>query len=229
MCPSMKEPFDVRDKRYSNGGNAAVLAQIPSHAREVLDVGCGTGTHARILAARGAIVDGITLSADELAEAAPDCRMCWIHDLETGFPQSISRAYDIVLCSHVLEHLRWPERLLLEARRLLTPAQGRIVAAVPNVLFYKNRARLLSGSFEYEEAGIMDASHFRWFTFASARALFERCGYEVVTHLGDGNAPIPCVRRLLPRSATQKVDAAATRLLPGMFASQIIVVATPRS
>lgn len=228
MSPVPNDPFDVREKRYSNTGNIAVLAQVPTHAREILDIGCGTGAHARILSARGAIVDGITLSAEEFAEAAPDCRTCWIHDLETGLPRTLSRTYDVVVCSHVLEHLRWPERLLLEAKRLLIPGRGRIIAAVPNVLFYKNRARLLWGRFEYEETGIMDASHFRWYTFGTARTLFERCAYDVMTHRGDGHAPMPFLRRFLPQSASRRIDAVATQLLPGMFASQVIVVATPR-
>jgi 2-polyprenyl-3-methyl-5-hydroxy-6-metoxy-1,4-benzoquinol methylase len=74
----------------------------------------------------------------------------------------------LIPCCHVLEHLRWPERLLIALKPLLTPRSGQLLVALPNVLFYKNRVRLLCGQFEYADSGIMDASHFRWLTHLSA-------------------------------------------------------------
>lgn len=226
--PSQKsEHADVRAKRYTNSGNSALVAQFPPHARLALDVGCGSGAHARILSARGCLVDGITLSQVEQSDALPYCRRCWIHDLENGLPREVEGGYDLVVTSHVLEHLRWPDRLLREIRSVLSPNHGRLLCALPNVLFYKNRLRLLAGRFEYEESGIMDASHFRWFTFESAARLIEQAGFKILEHFGDGSAPLPAVRRLLPRTISKAIDRAATNALPGVFAGQIITIATP--
>jgi 2-polyprenyl-3-methyl-5-hydroxy-6-metoxy-1,4-benzoquinol methylase len=220
---------DVRDKRYVNSGNPALVAQFPKDARSALDVGCGSGAHARILAARGCMVDGITLSQIEHSDALPYCRKCWIHDLENGLPSEVRSDYDLVVASHVLEHLRWPDRLLRQIRSALAPDRGRLLCALPNVLSYKNRFRLLAGRFEYEESGIMDASHFRWFTFNSAARLIEQAGFKIIAHFGDGSAPLPLVRRLLPSAISTAIDRAATGVLPGVFAGQIITIATPKS
>jgi SAM-dependent methyltransferase len=219
---------DVRDKRYVNAGNSALVARFPKDAQLALDVGCGSGAHARILVARGCMVDGITLSQAEQSDALPYCRRCWIHDLESGLPSEVRDNYDLVVASHVLEHLRWPDRLLREIRSVLAPDRGRLLCALPNVVFYKNRFRLLSGRFEYEESGIMDASHFRWFTFDSAARLIEQAGFKILAHFGDGNAPLPMIRRLLPESVSKAIDRVATNALPGVFASQIITIATPK-
>ncbi len=218
---------DVREKRYVNSGNSALVAHFPTNARSALDVGCGSGAHARILASRGCEVDGITLSKIEHTDARPFCRQCWIHDLEHGLPSGIGSDYDLVVASHVLEHLRWPDRLLREIGSVLAPNHGRLLCALPNVLFYKNRLRMLAGRFEYEESGIMDASHFRWFTFESAAQLIQQAGFRIVRHFGDGNAPLPVIRNLLPRPVSMTIDQAATNALPGVFASQIIMIAEP--
>jgi SAM-dependent methyltransferase len=216
---------DASTKCYENSGNAALMAFVPKSTKRALDVGCGSGMHARQLQARGMAVDGITISGSEHASAVSACENCWVHDLEAGLPAGLASTYDLIICSHVLEHLRWPERILLALKSRLQPRSGRLLVALPNVLFYKNRARLLLGRFEYQDSGIMDASHFRWFTFRSARRLVEQCGYRVIAHEGHGSAPIPLARRALPTRLTTWADGVATRLIPGLFSNQIIVVA----
>ena len=218
---------DVRGKLYANAGNTRLLSLVPDGLRTVLDIGCGAGDNARALVPRGVQVDGITLSEHERIVASQWLRRCWVHDLELGLPLGLADRYDAVMCSHVLEHLRWPERLLAALRSLMTPGQSRLLVALPNLLTYKNRAKLLMGRFEYEESGIMDASHFRWYTFVTARRLVEQAGYRVLVHQAAGSAPIPLVRRHLPTRLTGVVDRIAERTFPGLFGGQILVVATP--
>jgi 2-polyprenyl-3-methyl-5-hydroxy-6-metoxy-1,4-benzoquinol methylase len=201
---------------------------VPEAARLVLDLGCGAGCNAQVLASRGVQVDGVTLSESERARAAQWCHRCWVHDLESGLPSGLEETYDAVVCSHVLEHLRWPDRALAALRPLLIPGRGCLLVALPNLLFYKTRARLLIGRFEYQDSGIMDASHFRWYTFATARRLVEQAGFTVCAHEVQGSAPIPLIRRYLPAWLTAAADRLAERTLPGFFGGQIIIAATPR-
>ncbi len=79
----------------------------------VLDVGCGGGDNARILKERGFQVDGISISATELADAMPFLRAGYLHNLEEGLPVELkNKQYDFIICSHVLEHICYPEKLL---------------------------------------------------------------------------------------------------------------------
>ena len=219
----------VDHKRYENRGNPSLLALLPNTATRVLDIGCGAGDNARVLAATGRSVDGVTLSEAEAATARQVCESVFVHDLEFGLPPHLKKTYDAVVCSHVLEHLRWPDRLLKEVRDILRPNQGVLLVALPNVLFYKNRWRLLTGNFDYEESGLMDASHFRWFTYASSRRLLESTGFEVLSHSGEGSFPLPFVRRLVGRKGAAAVDARATRLFPGLFGYQLLLLARPHA
>lgn len=216
----------VAEKVYSNRGNAAVLAAVPA-AGAVLDVGCGAGDNAAVLAGRGAVVDGVTLSAEEARVAEAFCRRVFIHNLEAGLPAEISGPYDAVICSHVLEHICWPEKLLADLHRVLAP-HGVLVVALPNLLHYSNRWKLLAGRVEYEPSGLMDNTHFRWYTLATAARLLERHGFMVQRRFAQGSLPLWLLRSILPRSWTARLDAGASRLRPGLFGYQMLLVAQPR-
>src|SRR5690606_32596844 len=93
---------------------------------------------------------------------------CWVLDLEQALTADIlARKYDAILCSHVLEHLRNPAELVERLVGLLR-AGGEIIIAVPNVLFWRHRARFAMGRFEYESGGTMDETHLRFFTYETA-------------------------------------------------------------
>jgi SAM-dependent methyltransferase len=51
---------------------------------------------------------------------------------DTGLP---SEAFDLVICTQVLEHVPDPRRVLLEIHRILKPG-GRLIASAPHVWFY---------------------------------------------------------------------------------------------
>jgi 2-polyprenyl-3-methyl-5-hydroxy-6-metoxy-1,4-benzoquinol methylase len=218
-----KTRLGVAGKVYSNPGNPGVLARIPAGAKTVLDVGCGAGDNARILAARGATVDGVTLSPEEAASAAPACRNVWLHNLEFGLPAETLRRYDVVLCSHVLEHLCVPDALLADIRRSLAPG-GLLIAAVPNLLFIANRLALLLGRFAYTDSGLMDNTHYKWYTLDTLSAAVQRAGFSLIERAGDGYVPLGPLRRALP-GPSRRLDACASRLMPGLFGHQLIVVA----
>jgi SAM-dependent methyltransferase len=219
---------DVATKAYDNSGNHALLELIPRSASRILDIGCGRGSNARALKARNAVVDGVTLSEGEAVAAREFCQRVIVHDLEQGLPDSLQPPYDVIVCSHVLEHLRWPDRLLKDVHRIAAADHALLIVALPSLLFYKNRAALAAGYFEYAESGIMDASHFRWFTFATSRKLVESAGFSIEVCKGEGSFPLPGMRKVLPTSITRLIDAAATRLVPGLFSHQFLLAARPR-
>lgn len=101
---------------------------------EVLEAGCGGGL---VLAyGAGARLTGLDLSARQLERhAALDRRIQ--ADLESfDYPE---RAWDVITCWNVLEHLRRPERALEGFARAVKPG-GLIVLGLPNVLSVKGLA-----------------------------------------------------------------------------------------
>ena len=198
-----------------------VAGQKPGRA---LDCGCGSGDNARVLSLLGWQVDGVTLSPAEQSSAQRYCRRVLVANLEQGLPDELSEKYDLVVMSHVLEHLVGSSKLLRLAARILAP-NAVLAVALPNVAHFKQRLKFLFGNFNYETQGIMDSTHVRFYTFQTGRDLLERNGYRVIAARGDGNVPQPGIRRILPRRLTDKVDSLGCRSLPGVFSWQLLYLA----
>lgn len=103
-------------------------------ARRVADVGCGTGTVSRWMAARmGATgrVDAIDIAPEqiEVAKAAPADAGSGVMNFQVGSayePGLPEGAYDVVFCRLVLCHLKEPEKAVEQMARLLRRG-GRLV------------------------------------------------------------------------------------------------------
>lgn len=90
--------FAFKDYPAEAADIARRLAEEHPGARTVLDVGCGTGEHARLLASRtGLQVDGLDLNADfvRLARAKHPTGRFYLGDM-TGF--ALPDRYDAVIC-----------------------------------------------------------------------------------------------------------------------------------
>lgn len=221
----MRKTFE---KVYKNTGNAELLELVPNDARDVLDVGCGSGDNAKILQAVGMNVDGITLSKDEAAVASRYLRSVYVHNLEIGLPSEIICKYDAIIMSHVLEHIAYPDKLLADVRSVIQ-VNGRLIVAVPNIMHYKSRLRLLFGSFEYEEAGVWDNTHLRWYTIRSIVSLLEKNGFHV--HKVDVSGDVPAasvVRRAVPQSMLPHIFNFFKFISKGLFGYQILVIASAK-
>lgn len=103
-----------------------------------LDAGCGTGTLARWLAARGCGVLGID-AAPEMVAAANQSLEFGNHSDRLSFVRVSTlarlalddRSLDGILCSSVLEYLPDPSACLAEFARVLKPG-GLLLVSVPN-------------------------------------------------------------------------------------------------
>ena len=218
---------DCSERVYENTGNQPLLKLLtlepPSHA---LDCGCGAGDNARALSSLGWEVVGITISHCEQSKAARFCKHVYVYDLESGIPPQVTGPFKLILFSHVLEHLRHPDRILQDARKVLAPG-GLVAVALPNVLNWRNRFQFFIGQFEYKESGIMDSTHVRFYTFVSGKRLLEANGFQVVTSAADGSAPLRWIRRSVPRLA-RYLDHLACKLWPGLFGWQLLYLARPK-
>jgi SAM-dependent methyltransferase len=158
---------------------ALVLARVPPEAR-VLEVGAHTGYFTSLLHERGCRVTALEADPRAAAHAAPWAERVVTGDVEDPAVRArLDGPFDRVLFMHVLEHLVDPWAVLRAARALVAPG-GRLIALLPNVACWRVRKALFfRGTFEYEETGILDRTHLRFFTVDSGRALLEASGWRV--------------------------------------------------
>lgn len=110
--------------------------------RRVLDLGCRYGALTRAYLEGNSIV-GVDIDREALAEAAAlGVETVWA-DADEPLPFA-DEDFDVVVIGELLEHLRFPERALAEARRVLR-AGGLLVGSVPNTYRLKSRLRFLAG------------------------------------------------------------------------------------
>ena len=60
------------------------------------------------------------------------------------------------------------------------PRNGYIAACIPNAQHWSIQAKLSVGDFRYEDSGLLDRTHLRWFTRRTIYEMFENNGFKVV-------------------------------------------------
>ena len=106
------------------------LAAYEHAAVQLLDVGCGPGTLRRWCPFDAVEFTGIDVNADHAATArAAGYAHVAVGNVVDGLPFAPC-SFDVVVLSHILEHLQDPGPLVSEAMRVLRPG-GRVIVGVP--------------------------------------------------------------------------------------------------
>jgi SAM-dependent methyltransferase len=127
---------------------------------------------------KGCRVTGVELNPEAARLARAHCEAVVVGDVEDQALSRVQGPFDVVLFADVLEHLRAPARVLQQVHGLLKP-EGYAVVSLPNVANWQVRLQLVRGRFEYTPEGLLDESHLRFFTYASAVRFFDGCGFGV--------------------------------------------------
>jgi 2-polyprenyl-3-methyl-5-hydroxy-6-metoxy-1,4-benzoquinol methylase len=131
--------------------------------RRVLDLGCRDGALSATYAEGNEIV-GVDADREALAEAEQlGIETHWA-DLDDSLPFG-DESFDVVVAGELLEHLRDPQRVVADVRRVLRPG-GTFVASVPNAYRLKNRVRFVLGRKPEE-----DPTHLQMFAPSDVRTL----------------------------------------------------------
>ena len=79
--------------------------------------------------------------------------------------------FDAIIFSDVLEHVVDPWHIIEQAHASLKPG-GVIICCLPNMMHAEALLPLMTGDFTYQDVGILDRSHLKFFTPNTMRSLF---------------------------------------------------------
>lgn len=215
----------------ANEHPAEVGGMMRKHMPEgvrVLDVGCGTGSITAV-ANRGKGNTVIGLEPDPTRAALARSRGFEVHEelLTSEFVERAGR-FDVIVFADVLEHIPDPQKTLNIAISALKPG-GLILTSVPNVAHITVRLMLLFGRWEYQQVGIMDATHLRWFTAKTYRRFIESSGLDIEAFHHTAGVYTPSYSGLSIKRAVNRIRrlviGSLVAILPGLFGFQHFVVA----
>ncbi|MBM3882348.1 MAG: class I SAM-dependent methyltransferase [Verrucomicrobia bacterium] len=177
MAPSPKEQiaafYEEYQKRgkydylYGDRARLDLLVGLIGQRQAALEIGCRAGNLTQHYGQHNRVVGiDIDRNALELFAAKLGCPSVWLDVDFEPLPFEAGQ-FDVVVLSEVMEHLRFPAKVLSEIARVLKPA-GRLVGSVPNSFRLRNRLRFLLGRpFE------TDPSHLRSYSPALLRRQLE--------------------------------------------------------
>ncbi len=234
---------------YVERPNATLPRVIPAGAR-VLDVGCGGGVNLAALVRAGCSGVGVEIDAGAASRARARGLTVYTGDVrDASFRERIALEqgrFDVVVLADLLEHLERPEEVFLATAALLVPG-GKVVVSIPNVAVWFQRLALLFGRWNYDETGILDRTHLRFFTKSSFRWWLRSLGFRpvrwdvtpsFVASIGPFFRPLARERSGEMEEAfggafrfylrwIEPVEHAVCALWPGLLAFQHVVVIDP--
>lgn len=179
MTNSVRE-YSPESPKYYEEVNYT-LSKVIGRPRTALDVGCGRGQNGAIAKSRGAHVVGLETYGPSAGIARQRLDELLEVDIEHDDAARAleGRRFDLILFGDVLEHTRDPQAVLERFLPFLEDG-GHVIVSLPNVAAWPVRLSLLAGKFEYQQSGILDETHLRFFTLATALKLVESAGLEVL-------------------------------------------------
>lgn len=214
-----------RDRFSSHSFISRVVREISP--KKILDVGCSTGLIARSLGKEWRDrLYGVDICELAVSKAKKHYKKVWVLDIERNIP-GIEGKFDCLIFGDVLEHLKDPERvlgLLLEKSLI---SGGIVIVSLPNVVNWYVRAQLALGNFNYQNRGLMDKTHLRFFTWKSARKMLAQAGLRIVEQQVSP-IPLPLIFKKTdvgqPFAWLHSLNNLVTNLRPGLFGYQLLFV-----
>jgi SAM-dependent methyltransferase len=171
------------DDPYYSHLRMSLLGLVDGMPERVLEIGCGHGqTLLFVKRQRSAqYVAGVELVPEVAAIARQNSELDVvltgdIEQVQLDFP--VDR-FNLIIASHVLEHVKDPWSVLRRLGTLLTPS-GQLIGSLPNVRYARVSLPLvLFGKLQYTKEGILDWTHTKFFTKGTIEDLLHSSGFVI--------------------------------------------------
>ena len=164
--------------------NRRILELLPAGAK-CLDVGCGAGGFATLLAERFRFISGVDLSLTLAQTASGRGMQALCADFDDGDLPYIDDSFDAAVCCDVLEHVFDPLAFVRRVVRVLRPG-GLFIVSVPNIRYWPRLRSLIFGYFPRTTGDPhgYDGGHLHYFTTRNVADVFSAAGLTSIRAYG---------------------------------------------
>jgi SAM-dependent methyltransferase len=213
------------DETYFQHVRTDIAPLLPAHATHILDVGAGRTSgwlRPRYPGCRLVALEGDPAMRAQLAQNVDEA-----HIVDLNGPIPDVGAPDLILLLDVLEHLMRPQDVLNHLTGVM--AEGAtVIVSCPNVAHASvSLPLLLKAQFDYQDSGILDRTHLRFFVRKSAIALMSQAGlivrHGIRTGLGGPRARLldKLTGGMLRDHLTKQYILSGTRKAPGTVQGEV--------
>lgn len=181
----MVNDIKIKKEEYYLNVRKEMVSYIPLDSKKILDIGCGEGNFGTLLKSERQVeVWGVEYEKARASVASSKLDKVLWGDIDLLLEQLPDNYFDAIICNDVLEHLLDPYKLLEKIKSKLVNG-GVVISSIPNIRYFRNFFDLLfRKNWDYADEGIMDFTHFRFFTTNSIRKMYQSLGYEIISHEG---------------------------------------------
>jgi 2-polyprenyl-3-methyl-5-hydroxy-6-metoxy-1,4-benzoquinol methylase len=173
------QPVTTAISQYFKNVRDDIVSLVPDNAKDILEIGCAAGmTGNKLKKKKGGYVAGVELDSKAVVEAKKVLDEVIEGNIETLDLSFKGRKFDCILFADVLEHLIDPLAVLKKTRQHLR-SNGTVIASIPNVQYIGLVSQLVEGNWTYQDEGILDRTHLRFFTYPEILKLFDDAGYKI--------------------------------------------------
>ncbi len=165
--------------QYFKNKRNDIVSLVPDEAIDILEIGCAAGMTGKEIKKNPDIyVAGVELDHMAAVEAKNHLDDVFEGNIETIQLPFSEKRFDCIIFADILEHLVNPLEVLKKTKKFLR-FEGTVIASIPNVQYLGVISQLVEGNWTYQDEGILDRTHLRFFTFPEIEKLFDEAGYRI--------------------------------------------------
>jgi len=168
--------YENKNQAYFKHIRKDIIVLVPEDSNRVLDIGCGAGEMLLELKRLGKASEVVGVDVVEMDQRSK------LDDFINGDIEAMDLPYkehfDVIICADLLEHLVDPWGALRKIKGYLKQ-DGRIILSIPNFRDFKTILKVIKGDVGYEDFGILDKTHLRFFAKKNIVELVEGAGLKV--------------------------------------------------
>jgi 2-polyprenyl-3-methyl-5-hydroxy-6-metoxy-1,4-benzoquinol methylase len=219
--------YTFKQDRYSS--HSKIISYIKAlnnkNKLKILDVGCSRGFMGKSMQDKNYEFYGIEYNKKDAKEAKKYCKEIKIMDLDWKKPEYPKNSFDIIIMADIIEHLKDSLGTVRYFSKFLKK-DGIMILSTANVANIYIRLKLLFGNFDYENRGIMDKTHLRFFTLKTFRQLAKNTNLKIIKE-DFTPIPLPTVSGVFEEgrflNIIHKISHIKTKILPRLLSFQLIL------